>query len=174
VSVLSRQGLEPTQSRIEWVPRVPSPGIKRLGREITFPSIVDGQNPWTYTFAPPYVETWGQLYAFYRYYRRSCRWRWTSWPNWSLSDVFIRGICGPRNMQLELGGVGGRNCSQDIGYGTSWKRLFYKVRSKWNDCFNFVLFHGLFNGTETMTWNSGMIDEWLWIGKGNCTETAAV
>jgi hypothetical protein len=36
LSVVSRPGLEPTQSPIQWVPRVPSPGIKRLGCEISF------------------------------------------------------------------------------------------------------------------------------------------
>jgi hypothetical protein len=50
----SRPALGPTHPPIQRIPRVPSPGEKRLGREAdhSHPSSVGVKNAWSYTSTP--------------------------------------------------------------------------------------------------------------------------
>jgi len=53
----SRPALGSTQSRIEWVPGLSSPGLKRPGREADYspPSSAEVKNAWSYTSILQYV-----------------------------------------------------------------------------------------------------------------------
>jgi hypothetical protein len=53
----SRLDLGPTQSPIQWVPGVLSPGVERPGREADHspPTSAEIKKMWIYTSTPPYV-----------------------------------------------------------------------------------------------------------------------
>jgi hypothetical protein len=56
-STLSRPTLEPTESPVQWVPGVLSPGVKRPGREPdhSHPASAEVKKMWIYTSTTPYA-----------------------------------------------------------------------------------------------------------------------
>jgi hypothetical protein len=56
-STLLGPAVEPTQPPIQWVPGLPSPGVKRAGREAdhSHPTIPEVKKMWIYTSTPPYA-----------------------------------------------------------------------------------------------------------------------
>jgi len=56
-----------TQPPIQWVPGVPTLGVKRPGREVDHspPSSAEVKNEWSYTSTPQYAfMTWCKFLAF--------------------------------------------------------------------------------------------------------------
>jgi hypothetical protein len=57
LATASRPALRPTQSPLQWVVEVFTPGLKRLGREADHlpPPSAEFKNAWSYTSTPQYV-----------------------------------------------------------------------------------------------------------------------